>query len=196
MGTRDSGLRTGQPSSPHGPRPAEYATGGSPAGSRAAWLSVLGQSPAVPRAGPSRPPGPQKALAPPGGKDGRILEMQPLCSSFPWDSFRLCLFPYFFPPTAAFSNISPGTPPFCTPPQGEAFQGHIPLDHTHGYPLLGGIPLLTSLFYPWPHPSLQALSFHSLFFSLPSAHPKGLVPDSTCCILTHFTLLSRSPKQS
>lgn len=121
--------------------------------------------------------------------------MQPLCSPEPGGSRFLLLgqlqtLPLSLPLP---SNCSSLQKVFS---QGEAFQGHIPLDHTRWYPLLSGISLLISLFYRWPHPSLQDLPFHSLLlFSLPSAHPKELVLDSTCCILTYFTLLSWSPKQ-
>lgn len=106
---------TGQPSSPHGPRPTACAAGGSPSGSHAAWLSALGQPPAVPLAGPSRPPGPRKGPAPPGGKARRILgEMKSLCSE-PGSSRFLLLgqlhtLPLSLPPIATLFKVSPGTP--------------------------------------------------------------------------------------
>lgn len=188
---------TGQPSSPHGPRPGACAVGDSPSGSHAAWLSALGPPPAVPPAGPSRTPGPQKVSAPPGGKARRILgEIKSLCSEPSSSRFlplgQLHTLPLSLPPTATLSKVSPGTPrksfprPYLSRPNSSV-------------QLLGGVSLPTSLFYPWPHQSLQDPPFHSLlltfFTSLTSAHPKELVPDSTCCILTRFTQLLRSPKQ-
>lgn len=98
--------------------------------------------------------------------------------------------PASFPTSSLQLQLSPRSPQV---PQGEAFQGLISLDHIYRFPQIGGVSLSTFLFYPWPHPSLQVLPFHSLLlFCLPFARPKELIPDFTCCILTRFTLLSRS----
>lgn len=142
--TRDNDRWSGQPSSPHEPRPASCATAGSPAGSHAVWLSALGQPPAVPPASPLRPPGPQKAAAPPGGTAGRVrgemhgasgpgisrflpLRRPQTLPPFPTSSLHLQLSPRS--PQAPFSSSWPPSAPHFPP--GIAFQGHIPPDHTY-----------------------------------------------------------------
>lgn len=114
--------------------------------------------------------------------------------SFYRDSLRPCLL--FLPLPSICSSLqslprypSQAPDPPSRTPSRTSFQGHIPPEHTYQYPFLLGSH--SRLLSSPCSPILQNLPFHSLLFS----HPKGFVSDSNCLILTHFSLLSRSPQQ-